>query len=172
MLGLISILADGKPPEHGLFNVNGKPVEPQLIPVSTRSKQVEVSFNGESFDVVFHTLGTYALHAKVGNLSDTMKIEVRELPLCARHASERTPQTIWLSAEERKGERPRPGGEYELGETWIYKKWPGIGIIVGGDPEVVISYSWIDEVKEKKEPKQENEKPGSLDDLLPKGSPR
>ena len=87
----IHVLRDGKPPEQGVFNVNGEPVIPQLVVVKGPKPEqgslrqgFGVHFNGKSFGVVNGIPGTYTLRASVGTWSESFKIEARQLPVWER----------------------------------------------------------------------------------------
>ena len=99
----VRILQNGKLPEHGMFNVNGKPIAPQLVVVDGNpspppksvssgmgtpglkrdSSGVQTRFvdNSYSFFVTIYLPGSHTLRANVGTWSKSFKIEARQLPL-------------------------------------------------------------------------------------------
>lgn len=130
------ILQDGKPPEHGVFEVNGKPVKPSLSVVPQIAKntmaKVEIREENNAYNVSFITPGKAVLRAEVGKAwRKDIAIEIRQLPVWQGMRAADVLENFGFPDTKFS----LPGNHVEL---WRYEKCPDYVLSIAGEPGMVV----------------------------------
>jgi hypothetical protein len=148
--GFFRITCNGKPPENGVFQLEGKPVQPRIewIPGGgKRGNEQRAAHVGKNntgrFGLKVTSAGAYTFRAAVGNAwSKQVTIQVRHIPFNLK-----TEPPDFL---EQYG---NPDAKVEHGYLWLYRTWPSLGLRAaqggkGLEPQQMTKSRWEELINE------------------------